>query len=87
MGVKVPNLQDSKNTAVELAIAALDGNVSPLDMDMSGIDPDPTSLDLTLPDKLDNRHAAEMGGGSGWGPTAVPATGKMPRRCAPEFAQ
>ena len=34
-------------TAVDLAVAAtLDGNPNPLDMDMNGIDPDPTSLDL-----------------------------------------
>ena len=43
---------------VELAVAALEGNPNPLDMDMRDIDPAPTSLDLTLPGKPDNRHAA-----------------------------
>jgi hypothetical protein len=47
-----------EESAVELAVAALDGNPSPLDMDMTGIDPDPMSLDLALPSKPDNRHAA-----------------------------
>jgi hypothetical protein len=50
---------------VELAVAALDGNPNPLDMDMSGIDPAPTSLDLPLPGKLDNRHAAGTGAAHG----------------------
>ena len=50
-----------KVPAVELAVAALDGNPNPLDMEMEGIDPDPTSLDLTLPGRPDNRHAAETG--------------------------
>ena len=31
---------------VDLAVAALDGNPNPLNMDMRDIDPDPTSLDL-----------------------------------------
>ena len=47
-----------EKSAVELAVAALDGNPSPLDMDMRAIDPDPTSLDLALPGKPDKRHAA-----------------------------
>ena len=50
-----------EKSAVELAVAALDGNPNPLDMDMSGIDPAPTSLDLPLPGKPDNRHAAGSG--------------------------
>jgi hypothetical protein len=46
-----------------MAIAAVEDSPrpSPLDMDMSGIDPDRTSLDLTVPGKPDNRHAAEAG--------------------------
>jgi len=46
-----------------MAIAAVEDSPrpSPLDMDMSGIDPDPTSLDLTLPGKPDDRRAAETG--------------------------
>ena len=50
-----------EQSAVDLAIAALDGNPSPLDMDMRAIDPDPTSLDLALPGKPDDRRAAETG--------------------------
>ena len=57
--------KEPKESAVELAIAALDGNPNPLDMDTRGIDPDPTSLDLTLPVKPDNRHAAETGAAHG----------------------
>jgi hypothetical protein len=52
------NCKKAKPTAVDLAVAALDGNPSPLDMDMRAIDPDPTSLDLALPGKPDKRHAA-----------------------------
>jgi len=52
-------------TAVELAIAALDGNPNPLDMDMSDIGESPTDLDLTPPDNPDNRHAAESGAARG----------------------
>jgi hypothetical protein len=33
-------------TDVDLALAALDGNPNPLDMDTRDIDPDPTSLDM-----------------------------------------
>jgi len=53
--------------AVEMAIAAVEDSprLSPLDMDMSGIDPDPTSLDLTLPGMPDSRHAAESGAARG----------------------
>jgi hypothetical protein len=50
-----------KKSAVDLAIAALDGNPNPLDMDMKGIGESPTDLDLALPGKPDNRHAAEPG--------------------------
>jgi hypothetical protein len=43
--------------AVEMAIAAVEDSPrpSPLDMDLSGIDHDPKSLDLTLPVKRDDR--------------------------------
>jgi hypothetical protein len=47
-----------EKSAVDLAVAALDGNPSPLDMDMKGIGESPSDLDLTLPGKPDNRHAA-----------------------------
>ena len=50
-----------EKSAVELAVAALDGNPSPLDMDMRAIDPDPTSLDLALPGKPYKQHSAETG--------------------------
>ncbi len=42
-------------SAVAMAVAAVEDSPlpSPLDMDMRDIDPDPTSLDLTLPDKPD----------------------------------
>jgi hypothetical protein len=54
-------------TAVEMAIAALEDSPrpNPLDQDMSAVDPDPTSLDLTLPGKPGNRHAAETGPANG----------------------
>ncbi len=48
MVVRNPRPRKPDQSAVELAIAALDGSPNPLDMDMMGIDPDPTSLDLTL---------------------------------------
>jgi hypothetical protein len=46
MGTKSlpPNM--SIRTAVDLAVAALDGNPNPLDMDLRDFDPAPTSLDL-----------------------------------------
>ena len=55
---EIHNPKMPKDSDVELAIAALDGNANPLDMDMSDIDPDPTSLDIILPGKQDDRHAA-----------------------------
>ena len=48
-----------KESAVELAIAALEGSLNPLDMDTRDMDFTPTSLDLPLPGKPDNRHAAK----------------------------
>jgi|GEM_PF-1241840 len=53
--------------AVEMAIAAVESSPlpSPLDQDMSAVDPDPTSLDLTLPGKPGNRHATESGAARG----------------------
>jgi hypothetical protein len=46
MSIGKPQRKKPKESAVDLAIAALDGNPNPLDMDMSEVDPDPTSLDL-----------------------------------------
>jgi len=46
MGTKSLPPKKPMRTAVELAVAALDGNPNPLDMDTRDIDPDPTSLDL-----------------------------------------
>ena len=46
MGIKSPRSKKPITTAVDLAVAALDGNPNPLDMDTRDIDPDPTSLDL-----------------------------------------
>ena len=46
MVVSNPQPKEPKESAVELAIAALDGNPNPLDMDTRDIDPVPTSLDL-----------------------------------------
>jgi hypothetical protein len=43
---KIRNLKTPAISDVDLAIAALDGNPNPLDVDMSAVDPDPTSLDL-----------------------------------------
>jgi hypothetical protein len=61
MMARNPQPKKPEESAVELAVAALDGNPSPLDMDMRAIDPDPTSLDLALPGKPDDRRAAETG--------------------------
>ncbi len=62
---QIHNPKKPKKSAVELAIAALDGNANPLDMDLTSIDPDPTSLDLALPGVSDNRHDAETGAARG----------------------
>jgi hypothetical protein len=43
---------------VELAVVALEGNTNPMDMDTKGIGDSPSDLDLPLPGKPDNRHAA-----------------------------
>jgi hypothetical protein len=50
--------KEPKESAVDLAVAAVEGNPNPLDMDMRDIDPAPMSLDLTLPGKPKNRPAA-----------------------------
>jgi hypothetical protein len=65
MVVEIHNRKKPKKSAVELAVAALEGSPNPLDMDMRSIDPDPTSLDLTLPGMPDNRHAAGTGAARG----------------------
>ena len=59
MMARNPQPKKPEKSAVELAVAALEGSPNPLDMDMRDIDPAPTSLDLPLPGKPANRHAAE----------------------------
>jgi hypothetical protein len=80
MMARNPQPKRPGNSAVDLAIAAVEDSPrpSPLDMDMSGIDPDPTSLDLALPGKPDKRHAAETGAGSWQSKKAVRKPKKMP---------
>jgi len=46
MAVRNSQSKKPRGYAAELAVAALDGNSNPLDADMSGIDPSPTSLNL-----------------------------------------
>ena len=67
-------------SAVEMAIAAMEDSPrpSPLDQDMSAVDPSPTSLDLVLPANLDNRHAPSAG------PKGSPCDGRIARRPDPE---
>ncbi|MGA2607434.1 MAG: hypothetical protein ABSH01_08250 [Terriglobia bacterium] len=67
MLVRNPQPRKPVECAVEMAIAAVEDSPrpSPLDQDMSAIDPHPTSLDLVLPGKPDNRHATETGPASG----------------------
>lgn len=43
---EIRNSKKRRESIVELVVAALDGTPNPLDMDISGIDPDRTSLDL-----------------------------------------
>lgn len=43
---EIHNCKTPRESVVELAIAALDGNPNPLDQDMSAVNPDRTSLDL-----------------------------------------
>jgi hypothetical protein len=38
--------KEPKESAVDLAVAAVEGNANPLDEDMSAVSPDRTSLDL-----------------------------------------
>ena len=40
------NTQKPENTDVELALGALEPSINPLDMNMEGFDPSPTSLGL-----------------------------------------
>ena len=58
MAVRNPQPKEPDKSAVELAVAALDGNPNPVDMDMNGIDPAPTSLDL--PQEGDGYFTGEM---------------------------
>lgn len=83
MGTKCLPPKKPMRTAVYLAVAALDGNPNPLDMDMSDIDPDPMSLDVTLPGKPHIRHAAETGAAGGRSKKAILEPKKHTRRCAP----
>jgi hypothetical protein len=46
MAFTKPQPRKPKESVVDLAIAAIEGNPNPLDMDLTGIDPAPTSLDL-----------------------------------------
>lgn len=43
---RIHNIKTPMRSAVDLAVAALDGSPNPLDTDMRDIDPDRTSLDL-----------------------------------------
>lgn len=40
------NSKKPKESVMDMAVAVLDGNPHPLDMEMEGIDPSPTSLDM-----------------------------------------
>jgi len=55
---QIHTAKEPKEPAVDLAVAALDGNPNPLDMDMRDIGESPTDLDLTLPGKPDDRPDA-----------------------------
>ena len=59
--VRNPQPRSPVESAVEMAIAAVENSPipNPLDLDMVGIGESPSDLDLTLPGKPDNRHAAE----------------------------
>jgi hypothetical protein len=67
MLMEIHNPKKRWESAVQMAVAALEDSPrpSPLDQDMSALDPDPTSLDLVFPDNRDNRHAAESGAARG----------------------
>jgi hypothetical protein len=54
MAVRNPRPKKPMTNDVDLAIAALDGNPNPLDMDLRYIDPAPTSLDIDF-DQQDER--------------------------------
>ena len=57
-----------QESIVEMAVAAVENSPlpSPLDdPDMPDVDPSPGSLDLPLPGKPDNRHAAGTGASRG----------------------
>jgi hypothetical protein len=44
--------------ALELAVASLEGNPNPMDMNTKDIGDSPSDLDLPPPSKPDKRHAA-----------------------------
>jgi len=70
--VRNPQPGKPAESALEMAVAAVEDSPrpSPLDQDMTGIGESPSDLDLTLPGKPDNRHAAET----------CPACGRPKRR-------
>ena len=59
-------------SALEMAVAAVEDSPlpNPLDLDMASIGESPSDLDLTLPGKPGNQHAAET----------CPACGRPQRR-------
>ena len=63
MMVRNPQPGKPAESAVEMAVAAIEDSPlpSPLDQDMTGIGESPSDLDLTLPGKPDDRRAAETG--------------------------
>jgi hypothetical protein len=75
MAVRNPQPKEPDKSAVELAVAALDGNPSPLDMDLENIGDSPTDLDLPLPGKPDDRPDA-----AGTGAARGGAKGRSLRR-------
>jgi hypothetical protein len=46
MLIEIHNDKKPNESALEMDVAALEGNPNPLDMDMSSVNPDPTSLDM-----------------------------------------
>lgn len=63
--VEIQNPRKPKKSAIELAVAALDGTPNAMDIDLSATGESPTDLALTSPSKPDNRHAAETGAARG----------------------
>ncbi len=80
MVARNPQPRKPVEAAVEMAIAAVEDSPrpSPLDMDMKNIGDSPTGLDLPLPGKADDRHAAELGAGWRQSKKAVRNPKKVP---------